>query len=82
MSKPIYHLLIPKQYRVWCVPNRVPGGEMAVTSVPSRATCANCLTAFRRSTTGRKSRFRVTHTGRELEPDPFVEWKTEQQDDL
>lgn len=57
------HLLIPKQYRVWCRPNDVPG-DFDITALPSKADCANCLTAFRTATTWRKARFRVSHTSR------------------
>lgn len=62
MSK-IIHLLKPKEFRVWCRPNDVPG-NFAVTTIPSVADCANCLTAFRTATNGRKARFRVAHTNR------------------
>lgn len=57
------HLLIPKQYRVWCRPNDVPG-NFNITAYPSLADCANCLTAFRTATNGRKTPFRVAHTNR------------------
>jgi len=56
----ITHLLKPKEYRVWCRPNDVPGDFM-VTNKPSKANCANCVTIWRRETTGRRSQFKVSH---------------------
>ena len=54
MSDTIYHLLKPKEYRVWCAPNRPPGPAMQVTSLPSKATCVNCLTNLRYHLNGGK----------------------------
>ena len=59
----IIHLLKPKEYRVWCRPHDVPG-DFKITNLPSKADCANYLTAFRTTMTGRKQRFRVWHTPR------------------
>lgn len=73
---PIVHLLKPKLYRVWCRPDDLPC--FPITSVPSKCTCANCLTRYRRrdGKMGRgRGRFRVAHTGRNLDPNPFAEWK-------
>jgi len=56
--KRLVHLLIPKQFRVWCRPDVVPG-DFDVTTVPVKATCANCLTRFKRNKTGKKGRFFV-----------------------
>lgn len=63
MNEPLTHLLIQKQFRVWCRPNNVPG-DFNVTTLPSKTTCANCLTAYRTATTGRRNDFRVAHTNR------------------
>lgn len=60
MSK-LYHLLKPKEYRVWCRPNDLPG-DFNVTKFPSKANCANCLTAMRTETSGRYRPFKVKHT--------------------
>jgi len=57
----LYHLLIKGKFEVWCRPGK-PVGDFNVTVYPAKANCANCLTAFRAATTGRKSRFRVKHT--------------------
>lgn len=74
MSDPIIHLLIPKEFRVWCRPEK-PVGDYPITRFASKATCANCLTRYRTNSTGRCARFKVVHTGRELDPDPFADWK-------
>ena len=63
MRHPIIHLLKPKDYRVWCLPNKVPS-DLSITSRPGKATCCNCLTAMRRETTGRRAHFRSSHTFR------------------
>jgi hypothetical protein len=65
MSNPeIKHLLIKGEYRVWCRPDKSVGVKMVVTSLPSKASCANCLTRFRRGTTDNKAPFRVSWTER------------------
>jgi hypothetical protein len=65
MGAPIIHLLIPKEFRVWCRPNNVPSAEMQATMFPSKSSCAMCLTRFRRKTgTGRGKTFRVKWTDR------------------
>lgn len=64
----LYHLLKPKEFRVWCRPHD-PVGDYNVTNLPSKANCANCLTAYRTATTGRRAAFRVKHTSR-LDPRP------------
>lgn len=61
-EEPLYHLLMPKEFKVWCRPNHSVG-DFNVTILPSKATCANCLTAYRTATTGRLTRFKVKHTG-------------------
>lgn len=67
MSK-LIHLLIPKEFRVWCVPSRRVG-ELDVTIYPSKSTCANCLTKWRSKTKGIKKFFRVRNTiGRKFDP--------------
>lgn len=63
MSDALLHLLIPKEFEVWCRPGKSPE-NLSVTNTPSKATCANCLTAYRMKTTGRKNRFHVSHTNR------------------
>lgn len=60
-KKTLTHLLKPGEFRVWCRPNNVPG-DFNVTTKPSKANCANCLTAMRTATTGRRSGFKVKHT--------------------
>lgn len=65
MSEKLKHLLKPKEFRVWCRPNDLPG-DFDLTILPSLTTCANCLTAMRATTTGRKSQFKVAHTGRSV----------------
>ncbi len=67
MKETIYHLLKPKEFRTWCMPNRAPSSEMNVTALPSKASCVNCLTAFRRSTGGKM--FRKKWTDRS-DPEP------------
>lgn len=57
----IKHLLIPKEFKVYCLPSR-SADSLSVTNEPSKATCANCLTIFRRGTTGRRGQFKVSHT--------------------
>ena len=47
MNERIYHLLKPKEYRVWCRASKEIQPQMNVTNLPSKATCANCLSAFR-----------------------------------
>ena len=59
----IYHLLIPGDFRIYCLPNREVG-SLNITMLASRANCANCLTKFRIETNGRKTRFRVRYTDR------------------
>ena len=63
------HLLIPKEFRVWCRPKVAPG-NFKVTTKPSQTTCANCLTAWRAQTQGRKTQFRVAHTNRKTYDHP------------
>lgn len=60
-DKALTHLLKPKEYRVWCRPNQIPG-DFDITTFPSKCNCANCLTVMRRWTTGRRTQFRVAHT--------------------
>lgn len=57
----IIHLLIPKQFAVWCRPDK-PVGNYHITNRPSKANCANCLTAFRTKTGNIRRRFKVSHT--------------------
>lgn len=64
--KTIVHLLKPKEYRVWCLPNR-PVGNLATTNKPSKCTCGNCLTIMRGATQGRHSQFLVHWTRRNLD---------------
>lgn len=64
MKEKIIHLLIPKEFRVWCLPNRAP--DFAFTKYPSKATCGNCLTKMRASTNDKKTRFMVYHTSRDM----------------
>ena len=60
MNDKLVHLLKPKEFRVWCRPNDVPG-DFGVTNQASKCTCANCLTIMRRETKGIQRRFRVSH---------------------
>ena len=66
--EPIIHLLIPKEFKVWCLHNRPPGPKMNITMFPSKATCANCLSNFRYAN-GKKPRFKVRWTSRH-DPNP------------
>lgn len=63
MSEPIYHLLKPKEYRTWRIPGRAPGPAMNITQLPSKASCATCLTNFRYAT-GKGKTFKVRWTSR------------------
>lgn len=62
MKEPIIHLLIPKQFRVWCLPDKVPD-NLTVTNQASKCTCANCLTIMRSKTKNFHRPFRVAHVG-------------------
>ena len=62
-KEPIYHLLKPKEHRVWCVASRPPSPAMNVTTSVSKANCANCLSAFRWAM-GHKKEFKVRWTNR------------------
>lgn len=68
MSEPIFHLLVPKEFRVWCLRRRPPGPDMNVTNLPSKASCVNCLTNYRYAN-GRRAIFRKKWTTR-FEPNP------------
>jgi len=63
-EKPLVHLLKLGEFRVWCRPSQVPA-KLEVTVKPSKATCTNCLTAYRSRTQGRRTQFKVSHTGRD-----------------
>lgn len=62
-EEPIYHLLVPKEFRVWCIRNRPPGVAMNVTRLPSKANCVNCLTNYRYAN-GKKAAFKMRWTNR------------------
>lgn len=49
VSKPskIIHLLVPKEFRVYCIGTRKPT-QLLFTTKPSACTCSNCLTLWRR----------------------------------
>jgi len=64
-EEPIKHLLIPKEFRVFCRPNHPISTEMQFCRLPCESICGNCLTAFRTKTTGNRKRFGVRHTTRE-----------------
>jgi len=69
MSKErIIHLLVPKKFEIWCRQGKSPG-KFDITNLPSKATCANCLTAMRSKTIGNRRAFAVSYTGRDL-PEP------------
>jgi hypothetical protein len=53
----IIHLLIPKEFKVWCLPRR-SAGDLNVTTRSHKATCANCLSLWRSKTTGKRARVR------------------------
>ncbi len=57
----LIHLLVPKTFTVYCRPGK-PIGDYHITNKVSKANCANCLTAYRRKTTGNKAGFRVCYT--------------------
>jgi len=65
MSDALYHLLVKGKFEVWCRPGKKVG-DYNVTIYPTKANCANCLTAYRAATTtqGRTGRFQVRHTNR------------------
>ena len=63
MSEPLYHLLIPGKFEVWCRPGKAVD-NLCITNKPSKTTCANCLSAFRTMPSGKKKSFRVAHTNR------------------
>lgn len=71
MKEQLIHLLKPKQFRVWCRPDSLPG-DFAVTTRPPKATCANCLTAWRAKTQGHHGGFKVAHTLRKEAVDPWL----------
>jgi len=58
----LIHLLKPKEFRCYCRPNDVP--NFPVTTMPSKCTCANCLTAMRAKVNGFYRPFKVAHTAR------------------
>lgn len=64
-DKRLTHLLMPKQFRVWCRPSDVPG-DFHVTVYPSKANCANCLSCYRSKISGfhGTGNFAVKHTVR------------------
>lgn len=62
-KEPIYHLLVPKEHRVWCVRNRPPSAAMNVTRLPSKTNCVNCLTNYRYAQ-GKKGVFKKNWTDR------------------
>lgn len=54
MREKIKHLLIPKEFRVWCYgPDRKIGETMDFTALPSECNCANCMTKWRAKRTGK-----------------------------
>lgn len=59
MSEKIVHLLIPKEFKVWCMPWR-SAGPLEITKEAPNCTCANCLTLWRRSR-GFKRGFKASH---------------------
>ena len=65
---PILHLLVPKEFRTWCIRNRPPGPKMDVTRFPSKATCVTCLTNYRYAN-GKPAVFRRAWTSRH-DPQP------------
>lgn len=60
MSSPIKHLLIPKEFKVYCRPSH-SASELAVTNTPSKASCVNCLTVYR-AKKGIRRPFKVSYT--------------------
>ncbi len=60
MKPGLLHLLKPGEFRIWCRPRSVPTG-LDVTILPSKVTCANCLSAYRSSKGGSRRPFRVAH---------------------
>lgn len=45
-DEPIYHLLKPKEHKIWCT-GRSPSYRMNITRFASKANCANCLGMMR-----------------------------------
>ena len=66
--KPLIHLLKPGEYRAWCRPNDVPE-RLTCTTLPSKVTCAVCLSVFRRETHGNRKDFKVSHIPERLQED-------------
>ncbi len=62
MKRPrlLLHLLKPKVFRVWCRP-KSPPLDLGFTTLPSKVTCACCLTAYRSAHGGSRRPFRVAH---------------------
>lgn len=60
----LVHLLIPKEHRVWCMKKRQLAVHVKVTTLPSEATCCNCLTAWRSTTQKNYRPFQPYHTPR------------------
>lgn len=75
MKEKIKHLLIPREFRIWCRPNH-PIGEQDLTTKPSETGCANCLTAFRAKTTGKTQPFRTRHAHNRNPSQHYEEWRT------
>lgn len=59
--KAIVHLLVPKEFRVWCA-KRINPANVKFTRAVSQCTCANCLTRWRQNNTQYKGRYMVAHT--------------------
>lgn len=62
-KEPIFHLLVPKQFRTWCIASKPPSAAMNTTILVSKCNCVNCLTKYRRSI-GRPTQFRKKWTNR------------------
>ncbi len=60
MKPALLHLLKPGEFRIWCRPKHSPA-DLDVTILPSKVTCANCLSVYRAYKGGSRRPFRVAH---------------------
>jgi len=74
---PIYHLLMPKEFRVWCIHNRPPGPKMNVTTRPSKCNCVTCLTNYRYAH-GKKAVFKLRWTDRYTRTNERRNWRNDE----
>lgn len=78
MNDIIKHLLIPKEFRVYCRPNNPIQYRMVTTNKPSDCNCANCMTKWRKAPKGKHfQNVRTRHLlNRKQWEDIYPEWRT------